>query len=44
MGKSSAPLENILKQFRAFCGLLVAVAHTIVHPLKQDVNHESATE
>jgi hypothetical protein len=27
-----------------FCRLLVAVSHTIVHPLKQDPEHEAVTE
>ncbi len=36
-------MENTLK-IHASCGLLVAVAHTIVHPLKQDVDHKSAAE
>jgi hypothetical protein len=35
---------KISERIPAAGGLLIAVARTIVHPLKQDVDHESAAE
>lgn len=37
-------VPGLIKKNHTYCGLLIVVLRTIVHPVNQDIKHEAITE